>query len=111
MVNTEDRDVDRAIATLADRNVFRTDTREFHVRSLFPVSSWRPLAAAWWKKKQASVIGEDPGGNLYLRMCDGSVLYWDHATQSDEVLAPSVRGFLSSLAASTTHDPQSTPTI
>lgn len=90
-MDSEAQLVDRAIAALSRRRGFKKGEREFEVRSLFPVSAWRPVSEPWWKKKEACVIGEDSCGNLYLRVCDGTVRFWDHETEEDEVLAPSVR--------------------
>lgn len=90
--------VDKGISQLYFADTFRTAAREYKVLLLIPHRDWRPLHASWWKKKEVCVIGADPDGNFYLCHCDGSVRYWDHASQTDEVLAPSVREFLSRLA-------------
>ena len=100
-MNTEAQAVDLAIAKLPEKSIFRKGDREFEVRTLVPVAMWRPVAAEWWKKKEACVIGEDSCGNFFLRVCDGTVRFWDHETEEDEILAPSVRAFLSALAAPT----------
>jgi hypothetical protein len=105
MRSPESSAVDKAIARLHERNVFRKGEREFQLRSLLPESSWRPLRAAWWRKKEAYVIGEDPSGNIFLRVCDGTVRFWDQHTQEDQLLAPSVRAFLSSLLPSPPRKP------
>lgn len=98
-MDSESQAVERAIARLHLRRIFAKGNRRLEVRSLAPVSSWRPVAAGWWKKKEACVIGEDVAGNLLLRVCDGTVRIWDRERQEDEVLASSVRGFLSALRA------------
>lgn len=100
-MDTEAQAVDRAISKLFEKSIFKRGDSEFEVRSLVPTAKWRPIAAEWWKKKEACVIGEDSCGNLYLRMCDGTVRFWDHETENDEILAPSVRAFLLALEAPT----------
>jgi hypothetical protein len=47
------------------------------------------------------MIGEDSCGNLFLRVCDGTVRFLDHETSEDKIIAPSVRAFLSGLHAPT----------
>jgi len=98
-MDNESQAVDRAISKLHQRRIFSKGNRRFEVRSLVPVSSWRPVDADWWRKKEACVIGEDPLGNLILRVCDGTVRFWDQEKQEDEVIALSVREFLSALRA------------
>ena len=98
-MESEPQAVERAIAGLSQRCVFAKGDRRVRVRSLTPVSSWRPRKADWWRKKQACVMGEDASGNPLLRVCDGTVRLWDRERQEDEVLASSVRGFLSALRA------------
>lgn len=56
-------------------------------------ADWSPLDAPWWRGKEVSVIGVEENGNFFLRHCDGSVRYWDHRTQLDTIVAPSVRAF------------------
>ena len=97
-METEDQTINRAIAKLPARRFFKKDGVEYEVSSLVPIHEWRPLREIWWKKKEACVIGQDSYGNLYLRVCDGTVRFWNHETQADEVLAPSVRKFVSSLS-------------
>jgi hypothetical protein len=94
---TLDQAVDRAIAKLPHRRILAAEGRSFEVQSLLPVSSWRPLEAEWWSGKEVYVIGDDPHGNLFLRHCDGTVRFWDFTRGRDEVIAPSVRDFLSRL--------------
>jgi len=38
-------------------------------------------------------MGADINGNFFLRHCDGSVRYWDHKKQTDEIVASSVVEF------------------
>ena len=99
-MENESKAVDRAIAQLHQKCIFTNGQRRFEVRSLIPVSSWRPLTADWWRKKEACVIGEDIYGNLILRVCDGTVRLWNWEHQEDEVLSLSVRDFLSALHGS-----------
>ena len=96
-MDNESQVVDRAIAKLHQRRMFWKGDKRIEVRSLVPVSAWRPVKADWWKKKEACVIGEDTSGNLLLRVCDGTVRFWDQEKQEDEELASSVRRFLSAL--------------
>lgn len=98
-MDNESQAIDRAIAKLNPRCIFKKGDRYIEIRSLVPVSSWRPIKADWWRKKEACVIGEDNLGNLFLRVCDGTVRFWDQEKQEDEVIASSVRGFLSALRA------------
>jgi hypothetical protein len=84
--------------------------RELYLRRRFPrgdtpiviaclirEDDWRPLEAPWWRGKEVCIIGADLGGNFLLRHCDGTVRYWIHRTQTDEVLASSVRAFTAQL--------------
>ena len=84
--------------------------RELYLRRRFPrgdsyiviaclirEDDWRPLEAHWWRGKEVCIIGADLEGNFLLRHCDGTVRYWDHGTQTDQVLAPSVRAFAEKL--------------
>jgi len=98
-MDNESQAVDRAIARLHQRRILTKGDRYIEVRSLIPQSSWRPVKADWWRKKEACVIGEDTSGNLFLRVCDGTVRFWDQEKQEDEVIASSVRAFLSALRA------------
>ena len=91
--------VNQAIAQLPLRSVFRKGESSFHVLFLLPEALWRPLKVSWWTGKEVCIIGGDPDGNYFLRHCDGTVRFWHHAKRADEVLAPSVRSFLSSLVA------------
>lgn len=68
---------------------------------LISQTDWRPLRASWWTEKEAHIIGSDLEGNFFLRHCDGTVRYWSHKEQSDEVVATSVRNFLSQLKEET----------
>lgn len=89
--------IDRAIGQLSLRRRVRVGAREVEVALLVRTRDWRPVRAAWWRGKEASVIGADLRGNFFLRHCDGSVRYSDHALGTDMIIAPSVREFVSSL--------------
>lgn len=93
-MDSQSQAVDRAIAELHERRVFKRGAQSIVVDHLLPVSSWRPLKADWWRKKEACLIGEDQLGNPILRVCDGTVRLWDREKEDDEILASSVRGFL-----------------
>jgi hypothetical protein len=90
--------IDVAINRLWERRTFQAADRTLVVACLIRTADRRPLDAPWWRKKEASIIGADLDGNFFLRHCDGSVRYWDHKTQSDQILAPSVRDFIDRLA-------------
>jgi len=98
-MDNESQAVDRAIAKLQQKYLFKNGDRHLQVRSLIPVSSRRPVKADRWTKKKACIIGEDIFGNLFLRVCDGTVRFWDHEKLEDEIIASSVRKFLYSLGA------------
>jgi hypothetical protein len=78
-------------------DTFRRGEHTARLLFLLPSALWRPLRARWWRGKEVSIIGGDENGNYVLRHGDGSVTLWDHARQTDEVLAPSVKAFLASL--------------
>jgi hypothetical protein len=90
--------IDKAIRDLWDRRVFLHGEKELVIACLIRTSDWRPLRANWWQGKEVCVIGADLDGNFFLRHSDGTVRYWDHKEQTDQVLASSVRDFLQSLA-------------
>lgn len=77
---------------------FQKDGMSWQVACLIRKEDWRPLQAPWWRGKEAYLIGSDTDGNFILRHCDGSVRRWQHSTQQDEVLAPSVQAFLHHLS-------------
>jgi hypothetical protein len=79
------------------RRTFQFGERTLVVAFLIRTADWRPLEAPWWRKKEAYIIGADLDGNFFLRHCDGSVRYWDHKTQSDEILTASVKDFVNQL--------------
>jgi hypothetical protein len=87
--------IDRAIGYLSLRRRIRVGERHVELALLLRSEDWRPLKADWWRGKEVSVIGADLHGNFFLRHCDGSVRYWDHAEGDDTVVAASVREFVS----------------
>lgn len=88
---------DKAIANLVVRRKIRFGDRILTVAFLVRHADQRPLQAPWWHEKEAYLIGGDLDGNFFLRHCDGTVRYWDHKTQSNSVIAKSVRDFLRQL--------------
>jgi hypothetical protein len=89
--------IEKAMRHLHVRRTFRHGERDIVVACLIRAADRRPLEAPWWRGKQVSILGADLEGNFLLRHCDGTVRYWDHRRQADEVLAPSVREFVSRL--------------
>jgi hypothetical protein len=89
--------VDKAIKNLWLKRIFWHGERRLVVACLLRSEDIRPLKALWWRGKEAYLIGADLTGNFFLRHCDGSVRYWDHAKQVDEVISPSVHEFLAHL--------------
>lgn len=89
--------IDRAVRQLHERRTFRHGERSIVIACLIRTDDWRPLKAAWWRGKEAYIIGSDLNGNFLLRHCDGTVRYWDHQLQADEVIVPSVRDFVSGI--------------
>jgi hypothetical protein len=90
--------MDKAIRNLGLCHTIRQGERILIVACLIREADWRPLKAPWWRQKAVCIIGADLDGNFFLRHCDGSVRYWNHKTQSDSVVAASVRDFLRQLA-------------
>jgi hypothetical protein len=86
--------IDRAKAALSWRRTFRHDRRTMTIALLVRDADWRPLDAPWWLGKQVSIIGVDLDGNFFLRHSGGAVHYWEHRSQTETVLAPSVREFV-----------------
>ena len=86
--------IDRALNDLWRRRTFQHEGKAITIASLVRSTDWRPLKAPWWTGKEVSLIGADLNGNFFLRHCDGTVRYWDHAKQSDTVVAPSVKEFI-----------------
>jgi hypothetical protein len=75
------------------RSIILPHGQSIAVALLLREEDWRPLDAPWWRGKQVYIIGVEEHGNFFLRHCDGSVRYWDHSTQVDTIVAPSVRAF------------------
>lgn len=88
---------DKAIRLLYMRRTFPFEDRNLTVACLIREADRRPLRAPWWRKKDVSIIGVDLDGNFFLRHCDGGVRYWDHKTQTDTIIAKSVREFFNKL--------------
>ena len=89
--------IDKAIKYLHPRRTFKHGQAHLIVACLIRTKDWRPLKAPWWLGKEVCIIGADLDGNFFLCHCDGSVRYWNHATQTDEVIAASVRLFVAQL--------------
>jgi hypothetical protein len=98
MVDAPDDPMEKAVSRLWQHRTIRHGERSIVLAILLRTQDWRPLDAPWWRGKQASIIGADVNGNFVFRHCDGSVRFWDHGLQSDEVLAPSVKAFVTMLA-------------
>jgi hypothetical protein len=96
-MSSPDAHFDQAAQRLWERRTIARASGDIIVAVLLRSDDWRPLKAPWWKGKEVCIIGADLRGNFLLRHCDGGVRYWDHATQRDEVLAPSVRDFVGML--------------
>jgi hypothetical protein len=92
--------VERAIAGLSKRLVFRVGTDEFEVRTLLPVTSWRQHTEPC-RQSGSLVVGEDSGGNLFLYAPDGSVSFWDHETDEETVLSATMEEFCDGLVEPT----------
>ena len=87
--------MENALANLGWRNRVRSGERLLQIACLIRENDWRPLRVEWWRGKEVCVIGADVDGNFFLRHCDGSVRLWDHKSQSDSIVAQSVREFIS----------------
>ena len=85
--------IDKAFANFWKRTYALDADRTLTIAFLIRANDWRPLDAPWWAGKQVSIIGADIDGNFFLRHCDGSVRYWSHVKQGDEVIAASVNEF------------------
>jgi len=89
--------IDRAIGCLWPHRTFRHGPCTITIAVLIRQKDWRPLKAPWWRGKEVSIIGADLDGNFFLRHCDGSVRYWNHRSQTDTVVARSVREFVEAI--------------
>jgi len=94
-MNSESDPLEEAVRDLGWRNKVRCAEDVLQIACLVRQSDWRPLRAKWWRGKEVCVIGADLNGNFFLRHCDGSVRLWDHSSQSDRIVARSVREFVS----------------
>jgi hypothetical protein len=92
-----DEAIDKALSRLFERRTFALPDRNLIVACLLRAKDWRPLRAPWWTKREVSIIGADLNGNFFLRHSGGSVLYWDHATQTDITIADSIVEFCAKL--------------
>jgi hypothetical protein len=92
--------VEKAIANLPQKSVFKNGGEEFELRVLFPVSSWKTHRKGF-RKEEFVIVGEDSSGNRFLLAPNGSVAFWDHETDEKTPLAPSMEAFLDSLSAPT----------
>ena len=86
--------------TLSKRNIFKLGSDEFEVRTLFPVQSWRPHTEPC-RQAGSLILGEDSCGNFFLYAPDGSVSFWDHETDEETILAPTVEELCDSLVEPT----------
>ena len=92
--------VEKARKELWHKNRFRYGDELLTVVCLLPPEDARPLKAEWWRGKEVNLIAVEENGNFFLRHCDGTVRYWRHAEQEDEIVAKSVREFVSLFEAS-----------
>src|SRR5688572_9418620 len=92
--------VEKAIALLPKRSVFKNGQDEFELRNLFPVQAWKPHTEAC-RAVGSLVFGEDSGGNFFLLAPDGLITFWDHETNEETVLAQTIDEFLGGLVEPT----------
>ena len=85
----------KAIEWLPFKPIFPFGDREIHVVLILDRSP--PLEAPWWRGKQVHILGADVDGNFFLNHCDGSIRYWEHAKQTDTIVAKSEKEFLAAL--------------
>ncbi len=85
---------DVALNNLHSRRTIALNGGDITIAFLLRSTDWRPLRADWWDGKEVSIIGADLSGNFFLRHCDGSVRYWDHAKQLESIVAVSVKSFV-----------------
>ncbi len=93
----KDDSIERAIKNLWLKRTFYHGEKKLIVACLLRSDDYRPLKAPWWRGKEVYLMGVDLNGNFFLRHCDGSVRYWDHAKQADEVVSSSVKDFVNHL--------------
>ena len=87
--------LERAAKNIGIRPIFDFKGQEIHVVCIMAWSP--PLIATWWRGKEATIIGADVDGNFFLRHCDGSVLYWEHSRKTAQIVAKSVKEFVTAL--------------
>ena len=80
------------------KNTYHHNGQKIVLACLIRNEDIRPLKAPWWKGKEVSLIGVDLNGNFLLRHCDGSVRYWAHNSQSEQIIASSVKSFVQGLS-------------
>ena len=93
----ESEATNKAIENLWLKRIYQHKDEKYIIAFLLRSDDYRPLDAPWWKGKEVNIIGADINGNFFLRHCDGSVRYWDHTQQKDEIISPSVRDFMAGL--------------
>lgn len=89
--------IDKTINNLGIANKFHHDDKTIIVAFVLREKDIRPLDAPWWTGKECSIIAGDIDGNFFLRHSGGSVRYWVHGTQSETIVAPSVKDFIKSI--------------
>lgn len=88
---------EKARSELCWRRAFKEKENEISIAFLIRESDWKPLDSPWWTGKEVCIIGGDYNGNFLLRHCDGSVRFWNHETEISEIIAPSVKKFVSQI--------------
>lgn len=88
---TVEEALEKAKAELWMKPMTEFNGRAYQVVAILPNSP--PLDADWWKGKQVHLRAVEVNGNFFLRHCDGSVRYWEHATQKEVVAFKSEREF------------------
>ena len=99
-MNMQDDAVENARKNLWPNNTYRHGDEALVVACLIRPEDTRPLHAPWWRGKEVYLIGVEENGNFFLHHCDGSIRYWDHATQKDTVIAKSIKAFVTALEPS-----------
>jgi imidazolonepropionase len=92
-----DDPMNRAIRLLPNRRRLRHQERLLTIAFLIRRREWRPLEADWWRGKEVCIIGADADGNFFLRHPDGSVRFWEHHSQTETVIANSIKAFLAAI--------------
>jgi hypothetical protein len=89
--------VKKAIDALPQKNVATANGEGCEVRRLYPLESWRPDHESP-SDRGLLIMGEDSCGNQFLYSREGLVLFRDHETDDEIVLADSLVAFLDSLS-------------